>query len=195
MRGSARDVQVRAKRVFMGILPELGIGWVIPLWRKFIQPNAPQWLSNYAFVLVFVTLFPWLMGPMEGIDHVEVPVPDSLRKLGLPDTLRVPQAIRSERCRFIEATGCASVCVNTCKVPSQEWLFEDFGMPMHIQPNYDDFSCSWKFNVEPPPLEEDEAVLVPCFAQCPSEYKVRSLSLARARALRAEGQTLSPCAR
>jgi len=32
------------------------------------------------------------------------------------------------------------------------------------QPNYDDFSCQWKFNREPPPLEEDEAVMVPCFA-------------------------------
>ena len=174
MKGTARQVQVRAKRVFAGILPELGIGWVIPIWRKAIQPIAPQWMSNYAFVLVFTTLFPWLMGPMKGVDHVEVEVPEGLRKVTfnlLPERLSVPQSVKAERCRFVETTGCASVCVNTCKVPSQEWLLEDFGMPMHIQPNYDDFSCKWEFSKPAPPLEEDEAVMVPCFSQCLSEYK------------------------
>lgn len=40
---------------------------------------------------------------------------------------------------------------------AQAWLGEDFGMPVHIEPNYDDFSCRWRFGVEPPPLMEDEA--------------------------------------
>ena len=173
MDGTARDVTVRAKRVFAGILPALYIGWVPPIWKNAIRKVAPQWASNYAFVLVFTTLFPWLMGPMEGIDHVDVPVPESLRKAFrfLPETVRVPQAIKAERCRFLEQSGCASVCVNSCKAPSQEWLGEDFGMDLHIQPNYDDFSCQWKFDVKPPPLYEDAAVMVPCFTNCPSEYK------------------------
>ena len=173
MKGTARDVTVRAKRVFAGILPALYIGWVPPIWKNVIRKAAPQWFSNYAFVLVFTTLFPWLMGPMEGIDHVDVPVPESLRKAFkfLPESVSVPQAIKAERCRFLEQSGCASVCVNSCKAPSQEWLGEDFGMDLHIQPNYDDFSCQWKFNVEPPPLYEDAAVMVPCFTNCPSEYK------------------------
>ena len=173
MDGTARDVTVRAKRVFAGILPALYIGWVPPIWKNAISKVAPQWASNYAFVLVFTTLFPWLMGPMEGIDHVDVPVPESLRKAFkfLPETVKVPQAIKAERCRFLEQSGCASVCVNSCKAPSQEWLGEDFGMDLHIQPNYDDFSCQWKFDVKPPPLYEDAAVMVPCFTNCPSEYK------------------------
>ena len=33
-------------------------------------------------------------------------------------------------------------------------------MDLHIQPNYDDFSCQWKFDVKPPPLYEDAAVMV-----------------------------------
>jgi hypothetical protein len=173
MDGTARDVTVRAKRVFAGILPALYIGWVPPIWKNAISKVAPQWASNYAFVLVFTTLFPWLMGPMEGIDHVDVPVPEALRKAFkfLPETVKVPQAIKAERCRFLEQSGCASVCVNSCKAPSQEWLGEDFGMDLHIQPNYDDFSCQWKFDVKPPPLYEDAAVMVPCFTNCPSEYK------------------------
>lgn len=173
MDGTARDVQIRAKRVFAGILPALGIGFVPPIWKKLIAPNAPEWFSNYAFVLVFTNLFPWLMGPMEGVDHVDVPTPKWLTKTfaNAPKTIRLPQAVKAERCRFLETSQCASVCVNTCKAPSQEWLKEDFGMDLHIQPNYDDFSCQWKFNTTPPPLYEDAAVMVPCFAKCDSEYK------------------------
>jgi hypothetical protein len=173
MKGSARDVQIRAKRVFAGILPALGIGFIPPIWKRYIAPKTPAWLTNYAFVIVFTNLFPWLMGPMEGVDHVEVPTPDWLRKTfaNAPKTIRVPQAVKAERCRFLETSQCASVCVNTCKAPSQEWLKEDFGMDLHIQPNYDDFSCQWKFNVVPPPLSEDAAVMVPCFTKCDSEFK------------------------
>ena len=154
MDGTARDVQIRAKRVFGGILPALGIGWIPPIWKKFIKPNAPDWFSNFAFVLVFTNLFPWLMGPMEGVDHVDVPTPEWIRKTfaNFPKTIRLPQAVKAERCRFLETSQCASVCVNTCKGPSQEWLGEDFGMDLHIQPNYDDFSCQWKFSVKPPTL-------------------------------------------
>lgn len=171
--GTAADVQDRAERVFSKILPALGIGILTPMWKKGIQPVFPTWASNFAFVLVFKTLFPWLMGPMKGVDPVDVKVSPTLRKIfkKLPETIAVPQAVKAERCRFVESTSCASVCVNTCKVPSQRWLFKDFGMKVHIQPNYDDFSCQWKFNREPPPLEEDEAVMVPCFANCDSEYK------------------------
>ena len=43
-------------------------------------------------------------------------------------------------------------------------------MDLHIQPNYDDFSCQWKFNTTPP-LYEDAAVMVPRFAARDSEYK------------------------
>jgi hypothetical protein len=43
---------------------------------------------------VFTNLFPWLMGPMKGVDHVDVPVPDNLRNVFkfLPATVSLPQA-------------------------------------------------------------------------------------------------------
>ena len=173
MDGTAAEVQGRAMNVFKGILPSLGIGWVPPVWLKLVKPSSPEWLQNFAFFVVFKTLFPWLMGPMEGVEEVEVPLPEPLRKTFpfLPASVMVPQAVKAERCRFLETAQCASVCVNTCKIPSQAWLREDFGMPIHIQPNYDDFSCVWRFGIEPPPIEEDEAVMVPCFANCDSNYK------------------------
>jgi len=188
MEGTAPELQQRARKVFEGILPNLGIGWIPPLWKQYIQPYVPQWISNYSFFLVFFLLFPWLMGPMEGDDHKEVEVPKSWRSVlpFLPETVRVPQSVKAERCRFLENANCASVCVNTCKVPSQSWLKEDFGMPLHIQPNYDDFSCRWRFGVEAPPLEEDEAVMVPCFTNCPSEFKGTKDALSMRQKLRAE---------
>jgi len=188
--GTAEDVQVRAARVFGNILPALYIGWVPPIWKAALAPTLPQWVLNYSFVLVFTTLFPWLMGPMKGVDNVDVKVPEGVRKVlkFLPETISVPQSVKAERCRFVESTACASVCVNSCKVPSQTWLKNDFGMDLHIQPNYDDFSCQWKFNVVPPPLYEDEAVMVPCFSKCPSEVKGQKDAVRqKTRALRGFG--------
>jgi len=182
------ELQKRARGVFEGILPSLFIGWVPPLWKQYVQPNFPTWTTNFSFFLVFYILFPWLMGPMEGDDFVDVEVPQSLRNVFffLPATVRLPQTAKAERCRFLEQAQCASVCVNSCKVPSQEWLTEDFGMPLHIQPNYDDFSCRWRFGVEAPPLQEDEAIMVPCFSNCPSKMTGTKDSLSLRERLRAE---------
>jgi hypothetical protein len=192
MEGTARDLQLRARKVFEGILPNLFIGWVPPLWKQYIQPNMPSWFSNFSFFLVFYLLFPWLMGPMEGDDFVDVSVPEPWRTTlpFLPSTLRVPQTVKAERCRFLESTNCASTCVNSCKVPSQEWLTDEFGMELHIQPNYDDFSCRWRFGVKAPPLHEDEAVMVPCFTKCTSPFKGSKDALSLREKLRADAAEL-----
>lgn len=193
MEGTAEQLQLRARKVFEGILPSLWIGWVPPLWKQYVQPNLPKWSTNFSFFLVFYILFPWLMGPMEGDDFVDVEVAKEWRNVlpFLPESVRVPQTVKAERCRFLESANCASVCVNTCKVPSQGWLSEDFGMPLHIQPNYDDFSCRWRFGVEAPPLYEDEAVMVPCFTSCPSIVKGKKDALSRREQLRSEAEELA----
>lgn len=187
--GTADALQTRARKgVFEKILPSLFIGWVPPIWKDYIQPNVPSWLANFAFFVVFYVLFPWLMGPMEGDDFLEVEVPKQVRNIlfFLPETFKVPQTVKAERCRFLEQSNCASVCVNTCKVPSQGWLTDDFGMELHIQPNYDDFSCRWKFGQKAPPLMEDEAIMVPCFTNCPSSFKGTKDALSMRQKIREE---------
>ena len=38
----------------------------------------------------------------------------------LPDGRRLRgQGVKVERCRVLEESGCASVCINSCKVPTQ----------------------------------------------------------------------------
>ena len=61
----SHPVQARAERVFSKLLPTLGIGFLTSIWKTAIKPTFPVWLANGAFVLVFKTLFPWLMGPMK----------------------------------------------------------------------------------------------------------------------------------
>ena len=50
----------------------------------------------------------WLMGPSE-VNDVELPGGEIL----------VGQGVKVERCRVLEESGCASVCINSCKVPTQ----------------------------------------------------------------------------
>lgn len=46
-----------------------------------------------------------------------------------------------ERCRYLEQAGCVSICVNSCKVPTQEFFAKDMGLPLTMTPDYEDFSC------------------------------------------------------
>jgi hypothetical protein len=190
--GTAADVQARARRVFQGILPSIGLGFVPAAWRRFIKPSFPDWVLHFSFFSVFYLLFPWLMGPLAGAEHVEVDAPASLvpllRALKLPLRWRVPQAVKAERCRFLETAQCASVCVNSCKAPTQAWMKDDFGLDLHIQPNYADLSCTWSFGKVPPPLAQDDALLIPCFTACPSTMRgVKDAARQRARVARGVG--------
>ena len=81
--------------------------------------------------------------------------------------------LRVDRCRFLEASGCASTCINMCKAPTQTFFAEDMGIPLHMEPDYDDFSCTFTFGKEAPPLELDAALAVPCFTQCPTAGALR----------------------
>eukprot|EP00884_Botryococcus_braunii_P023672 jgi/Botrbrau1/998/Bobra.114_1s0036.1 len=79
------------------------------------------------------------------------------------------QVLDKCRCRYLEQTGCASVCINSCKLPTQEFFAKDMGLPLTMTPNYDDFSCQFSFGMVPPPPGKDEALATPCFRQCPSK--------------------------
>lgn len=99
----------------------------------------------------------WLMGESELVD-VEVDGGE----------IGKGQGLLVKRCRYLEEAGCASVCVNTCQIPTQSFFLEDMGLPLTMTPNYDTFECEFAFGRTPPPPQENEALLVACFAQCPS---------------------------
>ena len=56
------------------------------------------------------------MGPLELRDLENAAVGDG-----------VDQLVVVKRCRFLEESACASVCVNACKMPTQALFNEDMG--------------------------------------------------------------------
>ena len=75
---------------------------------------------------------------------------------------------------LLEEAGCASICVNSCKMPTQDFFNKDMGIPCTIVPNYDDLSCQFQFGYEPTLADELDARSVPCFDLCPVGGRYRS---------------------
>jgi hypothetical protein len=63
-------------------------------------------------------------------------------------------------------------CIAACdhnfhvQVPTQEFFTRDMGMPLYMEPNFEDLSCKMKFGQIAPPLSEDPVRGQSCFAKC-----------------------------
>ncbi|KAG0487311.1 hypothetical protein HPP92_009406 [Vanilla planifolia] len=62
---------------------------------------------------------------------------------------------------FLEATNCAGMCTNLCKLPSQKFIRESLGMPTYMVPNFEEKSCEIIFGQHPP--ADDPALKQPCY--------------------------------
>ena len=58
------------------------------------------------------------------------------------------------------------MCQNLCKVPVQHFFTQELGMPLTMNPNFEDMSCKMIFGQQPPPLDQDEASQQPCLSDC-----------------------------
>jgi len=105
----------------------------------------------------------WLMGECEINDIV-------LDDVG---TIGKQQGLLVKRCRFLEESGCASVCVNSCKIPTQNFFSQDMGLPLTMEPNYETFECQFSFGKMPSKKTELEAVNTPCLMRCPTAGALR----------------------
>lgn len=94
------------------------------------------------------------------------------------------QKLLVKRCRYLEEAGCASICLHTCKLPTQAFFNEDMRVPMRMTPNYETFECAFEFGYSPSEEEEQAARAVPCFAACGS---------ARSDKTRAECSPIGSC--
>ena len=159
---------------------------LFPDWPPFSPPDKVGLL--YWFELLFAKPFPafsaklnswvtwwaaqWLMGPCEIEDLVGE---------GVNEDARVGdgkgQLMKVRRCRYLEEGGCASLCVNTCKLPTQKFFNEDMGVPMRMIPDYSTFECRFEFGLAPTEDDEEEAKSVSCFAQCTSKKKRKETTL------------------
>ncbi|GIL64869.1 hypothetical protein Vafri_18715 [Volvox africanus] len=115
--------------------------------RAILNALFPSWLPG-AFKVMFSKPFPefscrlnalataltcqWLMGPCK-VNDVEID----------GGIVGKGHGVLVERCRYLEQAGCASVCINSCKIPTQTFFSKDMGLQLTMTPNYEDFSCQY----------------------------------------------------
>lgn len=114
--------------------------------RKLFPPT--KWAAEFN-AAVAVPFFYWLVGPSK---VVEVEVNGVKQKSG----------VHIKKCRYLESSGCVGMCVNMCKLPTQDFFTQEFGLPLTMNPNFDDMSCEMIFGQEPPPFEQDPVAKQPC---------------------------------
>ncbi|XP_020205463.1 beta-carotene isomerase D27, chloroplastic [Cajanus cajan] len=116
--------------------------------KKLFPPT--KWAAEFNAALT-VPFFEWLVGPSE---VVEVEVNGVKQKSG----------VHIKKCRYLENSGCVGMCVNMCKIPTQDFFTNEFGLPLTMIPNFEDMSCDMVYGQAPPTFEEDPVSIQPCYA-------------------------------
>jgi hypothetical protein len=81
----------------------------------------------------------WLMGECQ-VNDIELVDED-----GKSIMVAKNQGLLVKHCRFLQESQCASICVNSCKIPTQNFFRHEMGLPLTMTPNYDTFECQFAF--------------------------------------------------
>lgn len=144
--------------------------------QQTLRSLFPSWLPGN-FAILFAKPFPefssrmnawatymagqWLMGECE-INDIEI-----------DGKIMKGQGLLVKRCRFLEESGCASVCVNSCKIPTQKFFIEDMGLPLTMTPDYETHECQFSFGRVPTQQDDLDAIGTPCLSRCPTAGSMR----------------------
>lgn len=150
---NAQEQQALVAVVLRSLIPSQ----VLLLTRTLFSPTKLVCELNAWFA---TQLFEWLVGPCE-VRTVEICQADGQR-------YQQRSGVHIEKCRYLEQSGCVGMCINMCKLPTQKFFTEDFGIPLTMTPNFEDLSCEMVFGQAPPALETEEAYHHPCLSQCPT---------------------------
>jgi Beta-carotene isomerase D27-like, C-terminal len=146
--------QVIIDRVLQSLVPA-PVLWGI---RTFFAPTRLVCVLNAWFA---AKMFGWLVGPCE-VAEAEVDLADG-------GTRTQPSGVYIKKCRYLAESGCVGMCVNMCKVPTQKFFTEKFGIPLTMTPNFEDLSCTMVFGQVAPVPAMDAAYTEPCLTlQCPT---------------------------
>ncbi|EFJ23185.1 hypothetical protein SELMODRAFT_103815 [Selaginella moellendorffii] len=138
------------RQVFLSIMPP----GAPETFRKLFPPT--KWACEFNAAIT-VPFFQWLVGPCETFE-VEV------------NGVKQNSGVKILKCRYLENSSCAGMCVNVCKIPTQDLFTNDFGLPLTMTPNFEDMSCEMIYGLQPPSLEEDPALKQPCLERCKFLY-------------------------
>ncbi|KAL1816726.1 hypothetical protein ACET3Z_019300 [Daucus carota] len=128
---------------------------ILSLIRTVLPPSKLQREYFAAFTTIF---FPWLVGPCE-VKESEF------------NGKHEKNVVHIKKCRFLEESNCVNMCTNLCKMPSQAFIKDSFGIPVNMVPNFDDMSCEMIFGQEPPAQSDDPAFKQPCYKLCNAKQK------------------------
>lgn len=151
MKGRSTKEQQEAVAGVLGSLlppqsPERFKKW-FPLNRRNAEFNA--WITTLGFT--------WLVGPSELMEaEVEFEGRKEVWKSG----------VHIKKCRYLENSGCVGMCTNMCKIPTQNFFTDMFGLPLTMNPNFETLECEMIFGQPPPPIKEDPVYNQPCFSVC-----------------------------
>lgn len=150
-----KQTQAETKKILKTLFP----GWLPGAFSAMFSRPVPQTAAKLNAWVTAITC-QWLMGPCQ-VNDVELPNGE----------IRPKQGVLVERCRYLEEAGCASICINSCKVPTQEFFHENMGLDLTMTPNYEDYSCQFSFGQTPSAQDQDDVFSIPCFKQCPSKKR------------------------
>jgi Beta-carotene isomerase D27-like, C-terminal len=155
MQGRNATQQKEVVTVVLKSLVPSPVLWII---RTIFSPSKLVCELNAWFATV---LFEWLVGPCEVI---EVELTDTEGQLSLQKS-----GVHIKKCRYLEQSGCVGMCINMCKLPTQDFFTQDFGIPLTMTPNFEDLSCDMVFGQVPPAIEDEPIYYQPCLmTQCPT---------------------------
>lgn len=151
MRGRNASQQ---QEIVAQILQSLVPTFVLKLIRTLFSPTQLVCELNAWFTTV---LFEWLVGPCAVIEAQVFCENGEIRTQ--------KSGVKIKKCRYLESSGCVGMCINMCKLPTQAFFTKDFGIPLTMTPNFEDFSCEMVFGQTPPPLETEAIYTQPCLPQ------------------------------
>ena len=156
---NGQQQQAVVARVLQSLVPT-PVLWLI---RTLFSPTRLVCVLNAWFA---AQMFEWLVGPCE-VESAEV-----VDEKG--EVRSQPSAVQIQECRYLKESQCVGMCVNMCKLPTQTFFTEKFGIPLTMTPNFEDLSCTMVFGQ--PPIEPylDEAFSEPCIEACSASQPTAS---------------------
>ncbi|KAG1338804.1 beta-carotene isomerase D27, chloroplastic [Cocos nucifera] len=145
------------------ILQSLFPPFLLILFKMLIAPIGGGRIASMMVARATALSCQWLVGPC------------SVNSVDLPDGSSRTSGVFVDRCKYLEESKCIGICINTCKLPTQTFFKECMGVPLHMEPNFSDYSCQFNFGNLPPSPAIDKALQEPCLAICPNASRRREL--------------------
>lgn len=153
-----QETEDSSMAVIDGLIPESGK----EMFRNALKPDKFGTELNAGITAAF---FPFVVGNCEIETRTRGDVPC------IPEGEAWNCAVKIEKCRWLEQSGCVGMCAGLCKRPMQRMFGDVLGMPLSMEPNMEDLSCKMVFGKDPDPWDEDDLRKQTCFPTCATARK------------------------